>query len=194
MNGMTRAGRTKLDAAIDAARVPVDLVRPPHQVALVAFNGIAWTATPLTSDRSALLAGLGGLVAQPGSRLDAGIAEASAALDAAPPQAMRRMAVLTDGLPDPTTPDDVRVAAAQARARGILIDAIAVGPDADPALLTDVAGDPARFHAAPDAEDLTATFRDLAFVPAPCGGTPTWPSSLRLSESAYARPARGSDQ
>jgi hypothetical protein len=178
MAAPTREGRPKLDAARDAARAIARAVAaaPGAALAVVAFNDGARLVAPLTADAAVLEAGLSTLAAAPGSRLDAGLGAGLAAFDAAPAGAIRRLVVLSDGLPSPSTPADVLAAAARVRGNGIAIDAVGIGEDADPALLAGVTGDPTRVHRAPDAEDLAAVLAGLAVVPPPCGGVRHWPS------------------
>ena len=176
MKGATRGGRTKLAAALEAARVPIGLMtRPDDQLTVIVFNDAARVLVPLTHDRSALLAALARVTMAPGSRMDAGVRLAMAELDRAPAGAERRMAVLTDGRPNPTTPADAIAAADDARGHGIVVDTIGLGADVDPQLLARMALPPGSYHFTPDAEDLTLLFGQLAFVPPPCGGAIIWP-------------------
>jgi hypothetical protein len=175
MNEPTRQGRSKLAAALEAARVPIGMLAPSDRMAIVSFNNAARTLAPLMSDRAQLREALDGVVAERGSRLDAGIRAGAASLAGAPTEHVRHMVVLTDGLPNPTSPDDAAHAAEVARASGITISTIGLGPDVDPALLVRIAGAPERYYEAPDAEDLPTVFRALAWRPPPCGGTPMWP-------------------
>jgi hypothetical protein len=85
---------------------------------------------------------------------------------------LRQLVVLTDGLPQPSTPDEARAAARAARDAGIEMAAVGLGDDVDHALLADVAGDPARYHFAPDGEDLRAIFVALSRPIAACA---PWP-------------------
>ena len=175
MTELTRAGRTKLQAALEAVLVPIGLLQPGSgdQMAMVVFNSNAVLLTPLTSDPVVLRAALLRVRVARGTRLDAGVRLGAQSLASARPGVDRRMVVLTDGLPSPTTPADARSAAAAARAAGIVIDTIGLGSDADPVLLADMAGDPRRFHLAPDGEDLARLFADLVWLPPACKGL--WP-------------------
>lgn len=178
MDAPTREGRAKIAAAVAAARTIVAAVAAAPgtaALAIVAFNDRATLLTPLTADHVALDAALDDVATAHGSRLDAGLRLGAEALADAPSGALRRLVVLSDGLPSPSTPADARAAAADARARGITIDAVGIGEDADPALLAAIAGDPSRFHLAPDAEDLATVLAELAVVPPPCGGVRLWP-------------------
>ncbi len=176
MRGMTRGGRSKLRAALDAASLPISMVGGRSRLALVSFNDEARVLSPLSAEREQLSTALETILSQPGSRLDAGIREAVRVLSSALPGSEQRIVALTDGLPSPSTPEDVRAAAREARSNGIRIDTIGLGPDVDAELLQDLAGDPARYHDAPDGEDLMAIFADMNWRPPPCGGLSTWPA------------------
>lgn len=165
MRGPTRAGRSKLEAAIDASRVPVALVGGRSRLAIVSFNQRAERMSELSADPTILGMALDAIQSREGSRLDAGLTEALAVLASAAPGAERRIVALTDGLPSPSTPEQARAAAAAARDAGVQIETIGLGGDVDAALLTDIAGSPERYHAAPDAEDLRALFADMRWQP-----------------------------
>ena len=179
MLAVTRANRRKLDAALDAAGIAVGLMAPHHAMALVTFHQRAEIRVPLTGDRHLLEAGLRGVGAERGSRLDEGVRLGAAALADAPDGATRRMVVLTDGRPNPSSPQDALLAAQRARDEGIVLDVVGLGDDADGELLTRMAGSPERYHEAPDGEDLLALFADLAWRPPPCGGQRYWPFGRR---------------
>lgn len=179
MRSATRAGRSKIDAALEAADLPIRLVGGRSRLAIVSFNTEATQLVELTGDRGRLKAALAALRTREGSRLDAGLRAARHALEASPPGTERRVVGLTDGRPSPSTPDDVRAAAAELRAAGIVLDTIGLGEDLDAALLREIASDAARYHAAPDAEDLGAIFEDMSWAPPLCGGLRLWPSAHR---------------
>ncbi len=183
MRESTRDGRPKIEAAIDAAKAVARLVSSgaPLRIAVVRFADEAELVVPLSDDRAAITLALESIETSAGSRLDDGIEKGIAALTGHAFDLARsaRMIVLTDGLPSPSGPADVRRAAASARARGIVIDAIGIGLDVDAALLAETAGDPARYHAVDDAEDLVATLQTLIAAPPVCGGATTWPAGSR---------------
>ncbi len=154
-------GPAKMDAARDAARALLGALSPGDRLALVAFDAAAQLALPLTADRAAAAAAIDALTTGRGTALDAGIAAAAAALADARPDAVRSLIVVTDGRPS-TGVEPARAAAAAARAAGIVIHTVGLGDDVDAALLVELAGDPARYHAAPEAADLAAVQRGLA--------------------------------
>ncbi len=162
-------GGTKLDAAVHAAKVFLaQLTLPGDRVAVVAFSGEATTVSPLSSDLGVLTRALDTLPTGSGTRIDLGLAAAAEALGPPSPNRLPAIILLTDGQPSGTTPDAVRAAAATVRARGIVVYTIGLGPDADLALLADVAGSPARAYPAPDEADLADIYRAIARA-IPCG-------------------------
>lgn len=168
-------GRSKLDAALDAARVPIRMLgQPGDAIGLVEFNAGARVLAPLTSDPAVLMAALDQVSTREGSRLDAGVALGTSLLvGRAGPAA--RLVVLTDGLPNPSTPADALWAASAAKAAGVQVDTIGLGHGVDAELLTAMASGRDHYHFAPDAADLAGIFQELALVPSPCGGATFWP-------------------
>ena len=178
-------GRTKLGAAINAALVAVNtLIQPEDAIGLVTFNAAATVLAPLTSDAAALRQALSLVPTGLGSRLDEGVRLGGELLAGAGAGSRRRLVVLTDGLPNPSSPADARAASEAVRARGIAVDTIGLGDDVDASLLAAMAGDPSRYHAAPGPEDLAGIFVDLALVPPPCGGNARWPRAASSVRSA----------
>ncbi|MCB0218025.1 MAG: VWA domain-containing protein [Chloroflexi bacterium] len=178
-------GRPKLEAVLEAAGAflaSLDLESGRQRVALAGFNDRAWTALPSSADRLALERALARLpqgIAE-GTRLDLALAAGAALLEpgSGPADASRVLILLTDGLPNrvPTPAPagsqeaSVLAAAERARAAGIRLYTIGVGrPDApelpdriDAALLTAIAGDPARYFEALDDAALQAAWRSLS--------------------------------
>lgn len=179
MRDATPEGPSKFEAARDAAYILIDLLvggAEGHRMAVVSFQGEARVETALTASRQRLRGAVRGIVTAPGSRLDAGIAAGMSSLAGLPAETDRRIVLVTDGRPSPSTPAEAEAAAERARAAGIAFDTIGLGRDVDADLLRRVAGDDARYHEAPGAEALAKIFADLARVPPPCGGLPMWPA------------------
>jgi hypothetical protein len=172
----TRAGRRKLDAAIDAARLAARLMGARDALALVTFNRAAQVLVPLTGDAARFESGLQAISVRQGSRIDDGLLAGISALAAADSGAVRRIVLLSDGLPNPTGPAEALAAAEEARSAGIVVDVVGLGADLDRELLLTLAGSPDHYHEAPDAEDLLELFADLAWRPQQCGGREYWPA------------------
>jgi hypothetical protein len=157
-----RGGGSKLDAAKDAARSFVGLLRlGQDRISLVAFDQSARLALPLSDDRAAFDAALLGLVPGEGTRIDLGLAEAGRALMAARPTARRALVLLTDGLqggPESAVLEE----AARIKASGqVLLFTIGLGEDIDASMLAAVASTPAFFLASPDAADLASLYQQI---------------------------------
>ncbi|WP_324715985.1 VWA domain-containing protein [Carboxydochorda subterranea] len=128
---------TKLDAARRAAAAAIELLTPEDRVGLLAFDSEPRWLAPLEQlrDPAPLLAGLSRLAADGGTELGPALQEALRAL--AGTRAMVRHAiVLSDGK---STAADFEAMARRAAAEGITISTVAIGPDADAALLADLA-------------------------------------------------------
>jgi hypothetical protein len=179
----TASNRTKHEAAVEAARLFVDeLDLTPDErggrdrVAVVGFNDTAWTAVGLTDDRAAIGAALGGLYdrIQEGTRIDLALSEGKSVYDSSTRIAGNQpvLILLTDGLPNrvPTPAprgsqeETVLAIADVVKASGIRIFAIGLGLEDDvlAALLRGVATKPADYYFAPDGDDLTAIYRQIA--------------------------------
>jgi hypothetical protein len=182
MERQTRSGRSKHAAAIEAAKIFVDqfdftpdTLGGRDQIGVVGFNGSAWTGIGLSSDRDAILAALDGLddrIAQ-GTRIDLAFSHGQAVMDVGPRIAANRpvLVLMTDGLPNqvPFPPggrqeDTVLAAAKAAKATGTRAFTIGLG-EADDVLrelLTAAASSPGDYTFAPDGEDLSAIYRQVA--------------------------------
>jgi Mg-chelatase subunit ChlD len=157
---------TKLDAARSAARAFLDnLGLPQDQAAVLPFNHDATVTQSLTGDRAALERAITGIASGAGTRIDLGLAAARREL-AGPSRRSGNVAVvvlLTDGQPDGGTADAARDEARRLAAAGATLFTIGLGANADGALLSQLAGDPSRYHYAPGAEALSAIYRSVAW-------------------------------
>jgi hypothetical protein len=179
----TRSGRSKHEAALEAAQLFVDLLdlEPDRyggrdRVGLVGFNDRAWTAIGLTDQRAAVGAAIAGLRdrVEQGTRLDLAIDEGQAVLDRGPRVAHNEPVIilLTDGLPNRVpTPvgggrqeDTVLRSADRAKRAGTRLFTIGLGQQDDvlDALLRGAASEPRDYFFAPDGEDLAAIYRQIA--------------------------------
>jgi len=174
----TRAGRTKLDAAREAAGLFLDLLDlPGDQAAVVGFNATAWVAQPLTGDRQALRAALGGLQVVQLTRIDLGIRAGHDELRGPrrAPDHAPALIVLTDGRNNPEPVSSAIAAAAAAKAGGIRVFTVGLGDDVEVDALRQMASGPGDFHLAPDGEDLAAIYRAIAGAFEPCPRAVNWP-------------------
>ncbi len=179
----TRGGRSKHEAALEAAHLFVDLLdlEPDRyggrdRVGLVGFNDRAWTAIGLTDQRAAAHGAIDGLrdKVEQGTRLDLAFDEGQAVLDRGPRVAHNEPVIilLTDGLPNRVpTPvggggqeDTVLAAAERAKRAGSRLFTIGLGQQDDvlDALLRSAASASRDYFFAPDGEDLAAIYRQIA--------------------------------
>lgn len=188
MNRLTRSGRSKHAAAIEAAHdfaADLDLERDgwgrQDQLAIVGFNDSAWTAIGLSDDPAAVSKAIDGLEAKiaEGTRLDLALTQGQTVLDAGPwlPSNSRVLVLLTDGLPNrvpfgPGSPNPgagsqeevVLQAAAAVKGKGTRLFTIGLGEANDVLrpLLEGVASRPELYYYAPDGEDLAEIYRQIA--------------------------------
>jgi len=173
----TGAGRSKLDAARAAARAFLGELRlaDGDQAAIIAFNVDAMALHPLSGDRSSLEAALDRIQVQEYTRIDRGIEEATRELASTRhrPGNLPAMIVLTDGRSNPVSPEVAEQRATEAKAAGITLFAIGLGPDVDRATMRRMATTPAHYYETPDAEALTAIYRRIA-MRLPCPASTWW--------------------
>lgn len=163
-------GPTKFEAAKAAARAFLaQLVPGRDQAALLQFNGEVTVIEPLSDDPAVVAAGLDRLSQAGGTRIDLALEAGRAELTSAArrPENNPVLIVLTDGEPTGTTPEEVRTAAAAAKAAGILVFTIGLGTSLDVELLRDVASRPEWAYLAPDTSDLVAIYEAIV-VEIPC--------------------------
>ncbi len=175
MTELTPGGSTKLDAARQAARAFLELLKPGRdQASVIQFNASVAVLVPLTEDLAAASAGLDRIVVAAGTRLDLAL-EAGRAELVGPnrrPDNNPVLILLTDGRPTGTTPDEVRRAGQRCREAGLLVFTIGLGEDVDRELLESIASRPEWCFLAPDANELAAIYRQIAYE-IPC--RPQWP-------------------
>lgn len=167
----------KLEMAKAAARATASTLGQQDLLGVVSFDtGAEWTV-PLGSagDHAGIRARIAGLASGGGTDVSAGLRVAFAGLRAAD-AAVKHIIVLTDGR---TQGDDPVRAAIAARAAGITVSTVALGPDADEDLLRRLARAGAgRFHDVDRPRDVPRIFvkevqrvarpliREAAFTPA----------------------------
>lgn len=179
-DGRTQAGRTKLTAAVDAAKGFVGAMSLPHdQAAVVVFNEEARVLQGLTGRRADVSAALREIPehVRQQTRVDLGIEAGHLELVGTNrnPQNRPVMIVLTDGLANPV-PASVAVSKAQvARGDSITIFTIGLGRDHElnVAELREMASKPDYYFHAPDGEDLLAIYDEIA-AEIPCPSDSFW--------------------
>ncbi len=177
---LTSAGRWKLDAAIEAARLFLGLLElPADQAGLVVFNDRAELLQALTGRRWELEAALARIPAhvRKQTRIDLGIELGREQLTGERRKAENQavLVLLTDGLANPV-PASVAVArAAEAKRQQITIFTIGIGPETelDIAELRQMASRPEYFYRVPDAEDLASIYQRIALA-IPCPAEMYW--------------------
>jgi hypothetical protein len=177
---LTTAGRTKLEAAIEAATFFVrEMSLPSDQAAVVVFNDTAEVVQPLTGRRADVELALRRIpwLVREQTRIDLGITKAHGEL-----MSVRRnpvndpvLILLTDGLANPV-PASVAVQRADG-AKAVHITIFTIGRGQATALnvveLAQMASRPEYFYRAPDGEDLQGIYRTIA-VEIPCPASQYW--------------------
>lgn len=172
MRDPTQAGgQRKIDAAVEAAIEIVNLLKPQDQATIIGFNSIGFVASQLTGDKAVLTAALRDLPNRQGAgtQIEQGILAASSELTSSRhrPANYRSMILVTDGEQSAGGPQPVRDAANAAKAAGIRVVTVGLGPSVDAGLLTEVASNPSLYFPAPDAADLLRIYREVALL-VPC--------------------------
>ena len=183
MYRLTRSGRTKHEAAIEAVHLFIDNMElTPNaagvsdRAAIVGFNDTAWIQIGLTNDRNALDLALDAVLDRiaEGTRLDLAFRTGQAALES-PGRDLDRvqvMLLLTDGLPNRVpTPvpsgsqeDTVLAEAQEVKDRGTQVFTIGLGLPGDvfQEMLERATSKPSMFYFSPDGEDLAEIYRQIA--------------------------------
>jgi Mg-chelatase subunit ChlD len=170
-----RAGdRPKIEALRDAVRAFLRGSRLGRDtVTLVRFSGDAGVAAS-GSDRALLERAVDGLALTPGTRIDLGLelARRQAAPAGSRPEERTVVVLLSDGSPTQGTRGAALASAAALQQSEITLYTVAVGADADIALMGEMAGSPDRALVAADAETLVGLYARVAGLLAPC--VPSW--------------------
>lgn len=157
---------SRLDAAKAAARDFVGLLAlPKDQAAVVAFHTQSGLRQQLTGDHSALVRAIDGISTAVGTRIDHGLSEARRELTSPRrnPANLPVVILLSDGQPIGGTADFARDEARALRIAGVAVFTIGLGANADGALLSELAGNPARYHYAPSQSDLKAIYESIVW-------------------------------
>ena len=161
---------SRLAAAQAAAATLLGWLEPRDRAGVVLFNEAAEVAAPLSLDRGLVRTAIELAATQSGTRLDRGIAAGSTLLAGAAGDD-RLLVLLTDGLPDGVTDDEVADAAASARAQRarLVVLGYASGADQEPSarLLVRLVADRGDLLFAPSAEALAAWWQAAAAARCP---------------------------
>ena len=173
----TAAGRTKLEAATEAAGLFLDQLHLDEgdQAAIVSFNATATLRTALVSDRPTLDAALASIAPASQTCLVCGVDLGATELTSPRRRADNTplLILLTDGLSNPRPASEAVARADEAKAAGALIHTIGLGDTLDFEALEAMASEPAAFHRAPDGEDLADIYARIA-VEIPCPPSRYW--------------------
>jgi Mg-chelatase subunit ChlD len=155
---------SKIDAAIAAAQAFVGLVDPQRdRVGAVAFDDDARLVYLITGDFPALQSALATITVGEGTRIDLGVHKALQAFTyRGRPGSQRVIVLLSDGVPTAGTAAAAEDAAAQAKAAGITVFTIGLGPDADADLMSSLASRRSDYYPAPSEGDLAGIYRAIA--------------------------------
>jgi Mg-chelatase subunit ChlD len=170
----TRAGRTKLAAAVDSAAGFIDVLTfPQDQAAVIGFSGTAKVGA-LSGDSAQLRRELAALETAPGTDIAAGVRAAQAELMSPRrhPDNFPAMVLITDGQAGDGPAPGIR-AADEAKAEGTYIFTIGLGDTIDRSQLQTMASQPEWFYEAATADDLAAVYRAIA-VDLPCPASRYW--------------------
>lgn len=161
-------GAGKLEAARAALLAFVDLAKAPDRLALVTFADVAGLNQPLTGDKGRLRSAVQAVITGAGTRIDLGLAIARQEL-AGPRHAAAHgqvIVLLTDGIQTNAPAALASAEADTAKAAGMVLFTIGLGPDADLALLGQMASSPAHAFVAPSGADLAGIYgRISAAIP-----------------------------
>jgi Mg-chelatase subunit ChlD len=174
----TSSGRTKLDAATEAARGFLGLLALPNdQATLIAFNSTAAVLQELTGNRALLDAAFARITVARQTRIHLGVELARQELASPRHRAGNQpvMIVLTDGKANPESPELAVQQAQLAKADGIAVFTIGLGADADLDVdaLQRMASQPSYYYHAPDADQLKGIYSQIA-VAIPCPPEGFW--------------------
>ncbi len=154
----------KLTSAVAAARLFLGLVDARRdRVGLVSFNTDAQRESILTANLDAVSGALDLLRTGVGTRIDRGLEEALHEIELRGRRGSQPVIILlSDGRPVVGTEERARAMAFTARASGVTVFTIGLGPDADGPFLQSLARSSAHYTYAPDARALAEIYRRVA--------------------------------
>jgi Mg-chelatase subunit ChlD len=159
MGGTVASGETKLDVVKSAALSAIETLNPFDKAGLLAFDADWEWTVPLmdAGNTDAIAADLSTLVPGGGTSLAPALEEAERVLVSSP-SPLRHVIVLTDGL---TNPGDFSTLVRRMAGERVTVSTVAVGEDADAALLRDIAEwGGGRTYATNDPHDVPKIFLD----------------------------------
>ena len=168
----TGAGRTKLEAALSAARTfigTLNLATGRDRAAIVSFNASARVMQAMTSDAAALEASLAAIEVAQQTCLPCAIEVGVSALGESEGRvSTQTLIVLTDGQSNPRPASEAVDLAAEAKADSVLIFTIGIGDALDVDALQAIASEPGYFFRSADAGDLDAIYAEIgSLIPCP---------------------------
>ena len=170
-------GRTKIQAAQAAAGLLLDNLRldTGDQAAIVAFSAEARLEQDLTGDRSALDRAIQGIQLSQRTCIVCAVTMADVELSSPRHRSGSGsvLVLLTDGRSNPRPIEEAVVAAAAAKAHGVLIFTIGLGADVDQAALQTMASQPSFYSFAPTGAELAAIYRSVVDL-IPCPASSFW--------------------
>src|SRR5574341_178657 len=154
------------DAKTAVSSFITDTNAPPEQVGLVSFASTATLNQPLTTDKAAVIAATQALTTTGGTRIDLGLQQARLELASVRHNNAHRKVIvlLSDGLQNPAGNDPVLAEANAAKAEGAALFTIGLGPDADAALLQQIATNPDYYYFAPTGAQLSQIYSQISTV------------------------------
>jgi uncharacterized repeat protein (TIGR01451 family) len=165
MNKPAETGGTRLDAAKQAAETFINLLNfPADQAGLVSFGSGSTLQHPLSTDSAGLINTLHSLSAAGVTRMDLALVESRQELTG-PHHILTNTPViilLTDGLPNGTTPEAVLAEANVTKAAGIVIYTIGLGSEVNVPLMQNMATSPNHYYQAPTTAELIGIYEQIA--------------------------------
>ena len=170
----TDSGEVKLHAAKEAAKaflstlhLEPDLDGRHDQAAVIWYNDSAGVVSRLSNDRAALEAAIDAIHPIEGSRIDLGLQFGHRELlpEFAPDRRVANspaLVLLSDGIPNRTTYEEVIGAADAAKMDGIEVHTVGLGRDVRRETLQRIASQPGMYYESPSGDDLSIIYERIA--------------------------------
>jgi Mg-chelatase subunit ChlD len=177
MRETTPAGRLRIDAARDAARLLLALLHlgQRDQAAVVSFSAVPTVHQTLSGSQSDLEQAVARIVTSQSSRLDLAIEAAHAELLSPRHRSENNSVIvlLTDGEANPEPITTAVQRAAEAKADGIIVFSIGIGDAVEAGALVHIASSASHYYHAPTGDDLADVYRRIA-ARMPCPAADLW--------------------